>query len=434
MAPFPRRRFVGTLCLALVCSALSLVMFIALPAAAQSPAAQAYRLAPGDKIGIVVFGQPSLSGESTIDQSGNLRLPVVGEVQAANLKPSQLEASIVRALENGYLRRPVVGVKIVEFRPIYVLGMVRGPGLFPYREGETVLAAIARAGGVGAPERSGMDTAQGVERVRLLETSRAALLVRRARLSAQQKGAQHVDFPDVSGLSVDPARLAQIRDGEQRTFVAEREAEQQEKEALRRQLPRLEAEIASLKQQRDLELRQRDLNQQLVAGYAEIKREQGRIEGIVARLKSEELKAELTLGELQFKITELHNSYQRRLMAELRETDRSLLDLTVTLPAAQHAAYARQMASLSEEHGEQPAITLVRVQAGTTVRHNAAIDFLLQPGDVVQVGALLPPVLQVPADQLGGAGDRNAANQVPSQTGIAAASRSASKGPARTIE
>src|SRR5262249_17537825 len=194
------------------------------PAAAQAPDLQQYRIVAGDKIGVAVFGQPDLSGEATVDQNGNLRLPIIGDVPAASLTLNELEKNIGRKLEHGYVRRPVVSTKIAEFRPIYVLGMVRTPGLFPYREGESVLAAIARAGGVGAPGQSsvGGDLFQMEERVQLLEVSRAALLTKRARLLAQQNGDERIDFPNMSALPIDPARLAQIRDGEQRAFMAER--------------------------------------------------------------------------------------------------------------------------------------------------------------------------------------------------------------------
>jgi len=104
----------------------------------------------GDKIGVTVFGQPDLSGESTVDQSGNLRLPFVGDIYAVNLTLSELESSIAHSLGQGYVRNPTINVKIAEFGPIYVLGMVRTPGLYPYREGMSVLGAIARAGGIGA--------------------------------------------------------------------------------------------------------------------------------------------------------------------------------------------------------------------------------------------------------------------------------------------
>ncbi len=422
-------------------------------ATAQSPASQTYRITAGDKIGVTVFGQPDLSGESTVDQSGNLRLPIVGDIYVVNLTLSEIESSIAHSLEQGYVRNPTVSVKIAEFGPIYVLGMVRTPGLYPYREGLSVLGAIARAGGIGASQsqQSGVlgDLLQAEERVRLLEISRIALLAKRARLIALQNGDDRIDFPDTSGLVVDPARIAQIRDGEQRAFTAERQAAQQETEALQKQLPRLETEIDSLKHQAELELQQRNLNHELVADseqlmkaglarkstYIEVKREEARIEGNIGRLKSDSLKAELSIGDLQFKITELRNGYQRRVMTELRETDRSLLELTVTLPAAQRtrAARAHQVGLLTAEQVQQPAITVTRAKGTTNVKHDAAVDFLLQPGDVVQVGSLFPPVPELPLDQFGVSREKTVHREGPSRTGDATAPPGAAAGSARTL-
>jgi polysaccharide biosynthesis/export protein len=422
------------------------------PVAAQSTATQAYRIGVGDKIGVIVIGQPDLSGEATVDQGGDLRLPVVGDIHAANLTLSELEKSIGQSLEQGYVRRPAVSVKITEFRPIYVLGTVRTPGLYPFQQGQSVLAAIARAGGIGAPEQIGMagDLFQMDERVRVLEVSRAALLAKQARLIAQQNGADRIDFPDMSALAVDPARITQIRDGEERVFAAERQAEQQETEALRKQFPRLETEIASLKQQGEFERRQRDLNQQLIADYEqlaksglarkptyiEIKREEARIEESMERLKSESLKSELAIGDLHFRIAELHNIYQRRVMTELRETDRSLLELTVTLPSAQRArsARAQQMGLLTGEQRQQPAITVIRAKGATTVKYDAGVDFLLQPGDVVQVGSLLPPAPDLPPNQLGISREKKAESEAPLGTGDAAAPRGTVVGAVRPLE
>ena len=422
------------------------------PAIAQSTAPQAYRIGIGDKIGVVVAGHPDLSGEETVDQGGNFRLPIIGDIHAVNLTPRELEKSIGQYLEQGYVRRPVVSVKIAEFRPIYVLGMVRTPGLYPYRQGQSVLAAIARAGGIGAAEQGGLggDLAQADERVRLLEIHRTALLAKRARLIAQQNGDDRIDFPDISGLLVDPVRITQIRDGEQRAFAAERQAEQREAEALQKQLPRLDAAIASLKQQGELELRQRNLNQQLIADYEQlsksglarkatyidVKREEARIEGNIERLKSEALKAELAIGDLQFKIAELHNNYQRRVMTELREADRSLLELTITLPSAQRmrATRARQMGWLTGEQAQQPAITVIRAMGATTVKYDAVIDFLLQPGDVVQVGSLLPPELEPAPDQSSVSRERKAESAAPSWMGDTAAAWGAAVGSARKLE
>jgi polysaccharide export outer membrane protein len=275
-----------------------------------------------------------------------------------------------------------------------------------------------------------------------------ALLAKRARLIALQNGDDRIDFPDMSGLALDPTRIAQIRDGEQRAFTAERQAVRQETEALQQQLPRLEAEIASLNHQSELELQQRNLNHELVADYErllktglarkatyiEVKREEARIEGNIGRLKSDALKAELSIGDVQFRITELRNGYQRRVMTELRETDRSLLELTVTLPAAQRTRVtrARQLGLLTAEHLQRPAITVTRAKGTTNMKHDADVDFLLQPGDVVQVGSLFPPVPELPQDQLDVSKDKTAQSEALSRTRDATAARGAAVGSART--
>ncbi|MFZ2158415.1 MAG: polysaccharide biosynthesis/export family protein [Bradyrhizobium sp.] len=419
-------------------------------ATAQSAAPKAYRITAGDKIGVTVFGQPDLSGESTVDQSGSIRLPLVGDIYAVNLTLTELEQSIAQALAPGYVRNPTVSIRITEFSPIYVLGLVRTPGVYPYREGLSVLGAIARAGGIGVSEiqQSGMLGAllQAEERVRLLEIGRVVSLAKRARLIALQNGDDRIDFPDMSGLVVDPARIAQIRDGEQLAFTAERQAVLQETEALQKQLPRLEAEIASLKRQAELELQQRSLNHELVADYEqlaktglarkstyiEVRREEARIDGNIGRLNSEALKAELSIGDLQFKITELRNGHQRRMSTELRETERSLLELTVTLPAAHRvrAAYARQVGLLTAEQVQQPAITVIRAKGTTNVKYDAVVDFLLQPGDVVQIGSLFPPVPELPLDV---SGEKAASGETSSRTGNAAAAQRGPAGSTATV-
>ena len=373
-------------------------------AAAQSPTASQYRIAAGDKIGITVFGHPDLSDEPTVDQNGNIRLFLIGDILAANLSLAELERSIEEALAQGYVKRPKASAKIAAYRPVHVLGMVRTPGLYPYQQGQSVFAAVMRAGGMGTSDQPGQggDFFQADDRVRLLEINQASLLVKKARLLAQANRAARIDFPDMSASSVDSARLADVRDSEERAFAAERRAEEQEVEALRQQVPRLEAEIASLRRQSDLELRQRDPSHNVGRLTSEIRRDETRADINSVRLKSEALKVELAVGELRFKIAELRNSYQRRAFADLRETERELLELSVVLPSARRARAARagQMGWLTTEHDQMPAITVIRSSGTTTVKYEEAISFLLLPGDVVQVGSLLPPASQVPSSQI----------------------------------
>lgn len=365
---------------------------VGFPASAQSSAMQAYRVAPGDKIGITVFGQPDLSDEPTVDQNGNIRLPLIGDVRAAGLSLAEVEKSVEQALSLGYVRRPKATAKIATFRPIHVLGLVRTPGLYPYQQGQSVFAAVMRAGGIGTTDQGGQgaDFFQADDRVRLLEINQAALLAKRARLLASASRASRIDFPDTPGEVVDPARIAEIRQSEERAFAAERRAEDQEVEALRQQVPRLEAEVASLKRQSDLELRQRDPGQNVGRLTSDIRREETRADINSTRLKSDALKAELAVGELHFKIAELRNNYQRRAFAELRDTERELLELSVSLPSARRARAARtgQMGWLMADQDDMPSIIVIRAAGTAVVKYEDAISFLLMPGDVVQVGSL----------------------------------------------
>jgi polysaccharide export outer membrane protein len=372
-------------------------------AAAQPATASEYRIAAGDKIGITVFGQPDLSDEPTVDQNGNIRLSLIGDIHAAKRSLAELERSIEEALAKGYVKRPKVTAKITAYRPIHVLGMVRTPGLYPYEHGQSVFAAVMRAGGMGTAEHSGQggggDFFQADDRVRLLEISHASLLAKKARLVAQANRVTRIEFADTSASPVDQALLADMRESEERAFAAERRAEENEVEALRQQVPRLEAEIASLRRQSDLELRQRDPSYNVGRLASEVRREETRVDLNSTRLKSDALKAELAVGELQFKIAELHNSYQRRALADLRETERELLEMSVNLPSARRARAARagQMGWLTTEHDQMPEITVIRSASTTTVKYEDSIRFLLLPGDVVQVGSILPPASHPPS-------------------------------------
>jgi len=383
------------------------------PAAAQPATTSEYRIAAGDKIGITVFGQPDLSDEPTVDQNGNIRLSLIGDIQAAKRSLAELERSIEEALAKGYVKRPKVTAKITAYRPIHVLGMVRTPGLYPYEHGQSVFAAVMRAGGMGTAEHSGQggggDFFQADDRVRLLEISHASLLAKKARLVAQANRVTRIEFADTSASPVDQALLADMRESEERAFAAERRAEENEVEALRQQLPRLEAEIASLRRQSDLELRQRDPSYNVGRLTSEVRREETRVDLNSTRLKSDALKAELAVGELQFKIAELRNSYQRRALADLRETERELLEMSVNLPSARRARAARagQMGWLTAEHDQMPEIAVIRSTSTTTVKYEDSIRFLLLPGDVVQVGSILPSASHPRPNQVSAIGQPN---------------------------
>ena len=112
-----------------------------------SIAEKPYRLQPGEKVRITVFGETGLSGEYQIDPTGFISLPLAGVVKAAGLTENELQQRLVELYSKEYLKNPKITVSVSEFRPFYIIGEVEKPGAYPYTSGLNVLSAIAIAGG-----------------------------------------------------------------------------------------------------------------------------------------------------------------------------------------------------------------------------------------------------------------------------------------------
>ena len=105
------------------------------------------KLGPNDRVRITVFGQPTLTGEYTLDGNGVLAFPLIGNVPANGSTTSELQQKIAAKLNPEYLINPSVSAEIVNRRPFYVIGEVQKPGNYPYVSDITAVNAIAMAGG-----------------------------------------------------------------------------------------------------------------------------------------------------------------------------------------------------------------------------------------------------------------------------------------------
>jgi polysaccharide export outer membrane protein len=112
-----------------------------------SPRDPDYKLGANDRLRITVFGQPTLTGEYTLDGNGMLAFPLIGNVPAAGMTSQQLQEAIAAKLEPDYLVNPSVSAEVVTRRPFYIIGEVQKPGNYPYVPDMTALNAVAIAGG-----------------------------------------------------------------------------------------------------------------------------------------------------------------------------------------------------------------------------------------------------------------------------------------------
>jgi protein involved in polysaccharide export with SLBB domain len=106
-----------------------------------------YVLGSGDRLRIIVFGEPTLTAEYAVAGNGTVSFPMVGDVRAAGRTVRQVRDEIVAGLKNGYIRNPEVSAEVVTYRPFFILGEVTRPGEYPYSDQITVTDAVATAGG-----------------------------------------------------------------------------------------------------------------------------------------------------------------------------------------------------------------------------------------------------------------------------------------------
>jgi polysaccharide export outer membrane protein len=105
-------------------------------------------VAPQDVLTITVWGQPELSGKFSIDTDGTLTFPLVGRVQAAGLRPRDIEEALQKRLADGFLKNPQLSVTAerADTQTINVMGEVKQAGSFPAARGMSLIEALARAG------------------------------------------------------------------------------------------------------------------------------------------------------------------------------------------------------------------------------------------------------------------------------------------------
>lgn len=106
-----------------------------------------YPLGVADKVRIIVFEEPSLSGEFVVNANGSLSMPLIGDVRAVGKTATEVASIIQKKLMEGYVLQPRVSIDILTFRPFYILGEVNKPGEYPYSSGLTIDGAVATAQG-----------------------------------------------------------------------------------------------------------------------------------------------------------------------------------------------------------------------------------------------------------------------------------------------
>ena len=107
-----------------------------------------YSIAPEDVLTIDVWKEPEISRTVPVRRDGKISLPLLNDLQAAGLTPTQLSVQIVEKLR-ATIVHPQVTVIVAQTSSlrVYILGQVTRGGAYPLVPDMTVMQALSIAGG-----------------------------------------------------------------------------------------------------------------------------------------------------------------------------------------------------------------------------------------------------------------------------------------------
>ncbi len=303
---------------------------------ASSLQAAPYLLGSQDKLKITVYEWrastsnayewAALSDEFTVSASGDLSLPLLGEVPASGKTTSELASTIAELLKNkiGLSKRPDASVEVSEYRPFYILGLVSKPGPYPYRPDMSVLQAISAAGGMSRLTDLGLMSYEREALVsrgdlRLLNAERLGLLAKRARLEAELQEAASISFPPELSDVKNSQEISRILKEEGLLFSERRNALRSQEEAISQTKLLLTNEIEALKSKSQALQRQQDL----------VSKQLNAINTLMSKgltITSRQLSLDQTVSQFESNRLDV-NLLILRAQQDLSKADRDILDI-----------------------------------------------------------------------------------------------------------
>ena len=384
-----------------------------------SPASAAYKVQQGDTIEIAVAGIPELRQRTTVQPDGAIALPLTGALAVEGLTPAELRAEVQTQLARKIYRlrandgREIltviqpeeVSAAIVAYRPIYVTGDVAKPGEQIFWPEMTIRQALALAGGAEFPQarlsKSSRNLSELTGDYELALIGLAQATAEGARLTAELSGQNDLAGLDFSDVPLPKERLAEIQRSEAAVLQARMAAYQRERDFLKAAIDQADDRIAVVQKQ------QAEEEEGSRADTAELRRlidllNKGQetnpriTDARRALLFSSTRALEVSVELLELKRQKMESARQ----AQHFEDDRRVALLKELQDAATMKAEARikirtvelDLAALSRaplangaEQDAEQTIEVVRRGNGKSTKSIVEDDFVLMPGDVVEV-------------------------------------------------
>ncbi|WP_434732977.1 polysaccharide biosynthesis/export family protein [Rhizobium sp. YTUHZ044] len=403
-----------------ISAALALLVFCCL--AGWSVAhAQTFTLVPEDKVRLRVVEWRSadsryasweaLDGVYTIDDTGDLSIPIAGHVQAAGRTTEELAAAIASALaEKAALPgKPYIALEVAEHAPIFVTGTVQTPGRYPFEPRMTVMKAISIAGGFLREREDNTferDRIQAAGAYRTAVLNRRDLLMRQARLRAEIAGEQSfevpaelVGTPDMDKQKAQELNLMRLRRVD---IDSQIEAANDLTRLYGQQVESLEAKISSQKRQIDLAQKELDNVNSLVSKGLVSNSRQVSVDRWVADAQGTLIDLEVALttarqglseaDRSKINIVNRQNSENQELLNQVNlAIGRAAIDIQVAQLLGEQAGYDAQLAQMNADapglgRTQKNYRIVRRNNDGTSSNIVADEQTALLPHDLIEVG------------------------------------------------
>ncbi|MCL2716417.1 MAG: polysaccharide biosynthesis/export family protein [Alphaproteobacteria bacterium] len=398
---------------------LRIGLWVAALCAPLAPACADYITQRGDTLSLTVLSLPALNSRMVVDSKGNVSVPLVGEVKAAEVSLSELTRNLQTMFaEKNIVDTPSIIVSVVEYAPIYVDGDVARPGEYKFRPEMTVRSAIAQAGGID-PTGGGLKSIT-VPQVYDARSDLAAATVelakqtaRTARFKAELAGAETFDAASVqASVGVDEAVFREIVGIEVKQMEATRTTRAHQQEHLTALLDAAQHEVTALErtaEQLDIDVKQTESQVKAVNDLMDA--------GVATRVRLEEVQRGLTQARAQAAECAVRLAVARKEVADrTRELDASRDDrqartLEALNEAVAEAAKARSRITAAQErlagrgnsqdNASRLHVVVRRIVNGAPARLELTPDDPLSSGDNIDVRApqRARPMIEGPVTQ-----------------------------------
>lgn len=354
----------------------------------------------------------ALGGDVEVSDDRTILLPIIGTVSVAHKDPAAIADEIAKRIKAkiGLVAPPDTTVQVLDYPPIYVVGDVTAPGEYRYREGLTVLQALAMSGGA---YRAG-EALQSAELVSLVSDLRGTdegilrAMARISRLQAEFSGAKTITFPELPADSSERARANTIFSQETVIFQARANALERQTKSLHDLQTLLATEIDTLQQKikmSDAAIRsaEKELSgvKVLVQKGIAVAQRQSDLELQLSRYQADRLdnltavmRARQSITEATRSLQGLQDDRQTNIASELQQQQTTLDTLKLRRETDQKLLLDKLSAETgtASASGEEPLkFTLIRKDGGKPENVVASQSTTLLPGDVLKVDNLYLP-------------------------------------------